>query len=396
MRMQEFNQKGTLKIYSCLDVALIILLTSCVGGDDTGRPSVAVLSPAADASVSNTAPIQVDATDNNGVARVEVFARGRGSTARGFSVGSAVSSPYVISWNTLGVPNTTDLELVARAVDGAGNEGESIPVRVRTANQNVPSLNYLVAYTLPPKPAGIQSARAGQVMPASLNGLDLEAVKPPVGVGLVSARTASVARTSELTRIFSLEWSWQAFNSVGGISGVDGYGVFVTDGDVAGPYTRVVSQAASTAGTQKVSRNITDANPGKKYFGATTAIQNNRTTETGYSNADGATFLGPQDASSPAEGATITDGRPVLTWLPNNGVTGYLFFVYDKNPWDPAAQLKWSNSPNSTDQLSAAFPGSREKLPPGKYYWWVAGVGFDSLKKADSFSFSDPRSFVVP
>jgi Bacterial Ig domain len=387
-----------LKKFSSLTLAGLILplLTACPGGDDSSKPSTAITSPASDASVSSTVPVQVDATDANGVSRVEVYARGRNSTARGFAVGSAVSSPYVISWNTLGVPNATDLELVARATDGAGNEGESTPVRVRTANQNVPSLNYLVAYTLPPRPAGLSAPRANVNALGVLDALRLETTRPPASNTPSSLGVSSRVRPQELTRTFALEWSWQAFNSVGGISGVDGYGVFVADGDVAGPYTRVVSQAASTAGTQKVSKNTTDGAPGKSYFGVTTAIQNNRTTETGFSNADGATFLGAQDASSPAEGATVTDGRPVLTWLPLNGATGYLYFVYDKNPWDPTAQLKWSNSPQSTDQLSAAFPGSREKLPSGTYYWWVAGVGFDALGKADSFSFSDPRSFVVP
>ncbi len=389
--------------FQIVGLTLVSLLTACPPVDDTGKPVAAITTPASDASVSSTVPIQIDATDNTGVSRVEVYARGRGSSAQGLLIGTAVTAPFVVSWNTFGVPNAADLELYASAFDTAGNKGDSAAVRVKTANQNVPNLNYLVAYTLPPRPAGITSARAGT--PSSITGLDASAVLPPQGLNaLTKARasqalqrvTAQRSPRAEPVRTFALEWSWQAFQSVGGIAGVDGYGIFSSDVDLAGLYTRVVSQAASTNSVQKISKNFADAFAGKRYFGAVTAIQNNKTTETGYSNGDGAVFLPANEAVSPADGATVSDGRPLLQWQGVPGATGYLFFVYDKNPWDSTAQLKWGNSPQSTDQLSAPYPGSRASLPAGKYYWWVAGVGFDVLSKADSFSFSEPRSFIVP
>ena len=386
-----------------IGITLATLLTACPPVDDTGKPSAAITSPASDASVSSTVPVQIDATDNNRVSRVEVYARGRGSTAPGLLIGSAVSAPYVISWNTLGVPNAADLELYASAFDTAGNKGDSSAVRVKTANQNVPNLNYLVAYTLPPRPVGITSARVGT--PSSITGLDASTVLPPQGLNAqtrtrasqdLQRATAQRSPRAEPVRTFALEWSWQAFQSIGGIAGVDGYGIFSSDVDLAGSYTRVVSQAASTNSVQKISKNFADAFAGKRYFGAVTAIQNNKTTETGYSNGDGAIFLPANEAISPADNATVSDGRPLLQWQGVPGATGYLYFVYDKNPWDSTAQLKWGNSPQSTDQLSAPYPGSRASLPSGKYYWWVAGVGFDVLNKADSFSFSEPRAFIVP
>ncbi len=197
-------------------------------------PVAAITSPANDQSVSGTTSIQIDATDNTRVSRVSVFMRSQGSTAQGTLVGSAISRPFVISWNTSRVPNNADLELVAIAEDGAGNKGESTPVRFRTNNANVPVLVYLVAYTLPPngtapsnsKPdvasiRGVSNTSLGLVNPAL--------VVPPEGTTLASvakAKSALQTRASSpraplSNRSTVIEWAWQPLGSA------DGYGTYL-------------------------------------------------------------------------------------------------------------------------------------------------------------------------
>jgi hypothetical protein len=226
------------------------------------------------------------------------------------------------------------------------------------------------------------------VLPApSASGLNTQALAP------------KLTAKAEPVRTLALEWSWQPFNAVGGISGADGYSTWLSNTDIAGPYSRVSNQAASTAGTQKYSKDYAEARVGDMVFGTIKAVTNNRTTESGYSNADRATYPRALDGGSPIDGATLSDGRPVLTWTPVEGAAGYLYFVYDKNPWEAGASVLWSNTPNATTDLSAVFPSDpavRVPLKAGTYYWWVAAVTPDAFRKADAFSFSDPRKFIVP
>jgi hypothetical protein len=382
---------------------VLLLLTACPDPNDPNKPSVAITTPASDATVSNTIPIQLDATDNQTVARVEVFVRGRGSTQQGLSIGSAVSSPYVVQWDTTGVPNNTELELVARAYDIAGNEGSSTPIRIKTQNANLPSLTLLSGYSLPPKPAQFAgAARAsgtfGAVVPEHTARV-LESLQAPKNLSALRANASGAAvRPLALTRDLALEWEWSPFQSVGSITGADGYGVFLSKLDVAGAYQRLLNQQATASGAQKFSKIFPEARVGDVYFGCVTAIVDNRSRETPCSNADAAKFPPEQDVASPQDGATVSDGRPTLTWTATPNAIGYLYLLYDRNPWDANAKIVWRNTPatQTTDKLLAAYPNNLAPLAKGTYYWWVAGVSFDAFGKADGFSFSDPRSLIVP
>lgn len=188
-----------------------------------------------------------------------------------------------------------------------------------------------------------------------------------------------------------LEWQWIPF------AGADGYGTYLASADLAGPYQLQVRQAATAGtGSQKFSRAVPGAAPGDSFYGVVTAVTGGATAESGFSNADATTFLPAQAAVSPAPGALVGSGRPAFTWGATEGAVGYLYYIFDKNPWASDATMLWSNYPQSTAQLSASYPAEREALPSGTYWWWVAGVSFDSAGKADAFTFSEPRSFIVP
>jgi hypothetical protein len=94
--------------------------------NDFDPPTVAITSPADGAVVSGDVVVAVDADDENGVEAVEVL-------VDGVLVGSDDSPPYQVLWDTA-VTGDGAHTLVARAVDGSGNEGESAPVAVTVDN----------------------------------------------------------------------------------------------------------------------------------------------------------------------------------------------------------------------------------------------------------------------
>ena len=92
---------------------------------DTQPPSVSI-SPLAASTVTGLVPVNVTATDNVGVTKVELHVNGA-------TVATDTATPFGFSWNSASVPNGT-ATLVAYAYDAAGNVGQSAPVSVAVAN----------------------------------------------------------------------------------------------------------------------------------------------------------------------------------------------------------------------------------------------------------------------
>ncbi|MBZ2208716.1 S8 family serine peptidase [Massilia soli] len=93
---------------------------------DTTAPKAAISAPLGNASVSGAVAVNVGASDNVGVARVEL-------KANGTVVAVDSAAPYSFSWNSTGVANGM-ANLVAVAYDAAGNSGSSASVAVNVAN----------------------------------------------------------------------------------------------------------------------------------------------------------------------------------------------------------------------------------------------------------------------
>src|ERR1041384_8223274 len=92
------------------------------GGDDTQPPSAAITSPSGGATVSGTLSVAVSASDNVGVARVDVLVDG---SVRA----SDTSAPFAVAIDTTALANGNHT-LTARAFDAAGNAGTSAAVTV--------------------------------------------------------------------------------------------------------------------------------------------------------------------------------------------------------------------------------------------------------------------------
>jgi subtilisin family serine protease len=104
---------------------------------DTLAPAVAIAAPLGSSSVSGAATVSVNASDNVGVARVDLQVN---STV----VASTSTAPYIFSWDTTGAANGMN-NLVAIAYDAAGNRGASNAVAVNVANALPPATPDTVA-----------------------------------------------------------------------------------------------------------------------------------------------------------------------------------------------------------------------------------------------------------
>jgi thermitase len=94
---------------------------------DTTAPAAAIAAPLANSSVSGLVGVTVNASDNVGVARVDLVVNGT-------VVATDTGAPYTFSWNSAGAANGM-ASLVAVAYDAAGNAGSSAAVAVNVANQ---------------------------------------------------------------------------------------------------------------------------------------------------------------------------------------------------------------------------------------------------------------------
>jgi thermitase len=101
-------------------------VNNAVAVADTQAPAAAISAPLGSSSVSGLVVVDVDASDNVGVARVEL-------QVNGTVVAVDDAAPYGFSWNSTGVANGM-ANLVAVAYDAAGNRGVSAPVAVSVAN----------------------------------------------------------------------------------------------------------------------------------------------------------------------------------------------------------------------------------------------------------------------
>jgi len=93
---------------------------------DTTAPLASIAAPLAGSSVSGLVPVSVNASDNVGVARVDL-------SVNGSVVATNNSAPFSFSWNSADTANGS-ATVMAIAYDAAGNAGRSAAVQVKVAN----------------------------------------------------------------------------------------------------------------------------------------------------------------------------------------------------------------------------------------------------------------------
>ena len=112
---------GRVNAYAAVQAALSAAATT-----DTQPPTVVVGNPQASSTVSGLVAVDVTASDDKGVARVDLLVNGS-------KVSSDSTAPFAFSWDSSKVANGM-AELKVVAVDAAGNAGTSAPLPVNVAN----------------------------------------------------------------------------------------------------------------------------------------------------------------------------------------------------------------------------------------------------------------------
>ena len=126
-------------------VAAVDSLTTTL---DTQPPVSAVANPIGNSTLSGLVAVDVSASDNRGVVRVDLMVNGT-------RVASDTSAPFAFTWDSTKAANGM-VELKAVAVDAAGNVGASAPVAANVANT-------VVADTIAPSVAITSPANGARV-----------------------------------------------------------------------------------------------------------------------------------------------------------------------------------------------------------------------------------------
>jgi hypothetical protein len=111
--------------YGRVDAAAAVQAAKLAQPVDTQPPVVTVM-PLPTSQIGGVVDIDVSASDNVGVSRVDLLINGS-------SVASDATSPYAFSWDTSQLPDGT-ATIGARAYDTAGNSSSAAPVVVTIAN----------------------------------------------------------------------------------------------------------------------------------------------------------------------------------------------------------------------------------------------------------------------
>jgi hypothetical protein len=154
---------------------------------DTTPPTVAITAPTG-GTVSGTLAVNVSASDNVGVTRVDLLVNGQ-------VVASDAIAPYAFSWNSAAVPDGS-ATLSAKAVDAAGNSATSTAVPLNVAN-NVPD-------TIAPTVTFASPANGAKVG----NGNVTVSVTAYDNRGVVSLTLAIDGGTVAATNSASLSYKW--------------------------------------------------------------------------------------------------------------------------------------------------------------------------------------------
>jgi hypothetical protein len=130
----DVGSMGRDSYYGCgrIDAAAAVLaIKSATPLLDMQAPLVDITSPDAGANVSGLVPVNVNASDNIGVSRVELRVNNN-------TVAIDNSAPFAFTWDSTGSPNGA-ASMFAVAYDAAGNVGASESVTVNVANVAAPT-----------------------------------------------------------------------------------------------------------------------------------------------------------------------------------------------------------------------------------------------------------------
>jgi Bacterial Ig domain len=263
-------------------------LTFATAGDTTA-PTVSITSPAANATLSGTVNVDVTASDNVGVASVQLKIDNANSGA------AVTAAPYVIAVNTSSLSNGNHL-LTAVASDAAGNSTTSASVAVKVNNTTTD--------TTPPTVS----------MSAPANG------------ATVSATISITANASDNVGVASVQFQLDGAN--------------LGSQDTASPYSVSWNTTTSSNGSHTLRAIAKDAAGNSTTSASVTVTVNNTTTDTTPPTVS---------MSAPANGATVNGTISVTANASDNvGVASVQFQLDGANLGSLDTASPYSVSWNTT------------------------------------------------
>lgn len=121
---------------------------------DVTAPLVSITSPGAGATLAGIVTVNVNATDNIGVTKVDLY-------ANGVLVATDLTPAYSFSWDSTKVTNGT-ATLLAKAFDAAGNVASSSAVAVTISNAVAPPVVVATEIILDNAALGVQDGAGGR------------------------------------------------------------------------------------------------------------------------------------------------------------------------------------------------------------------------------------------
>ncbi|QRN92813.1 S8 family serine peptidase [Archangium violaceum] len=116
----------TARAYDVAGNVSVSTVNVVVDNDFTPPSTPVITAPAAGATVSGIVPIEVAASDDRQVTRVEFFVDGA-------LVGTDTTAPFVLAWDSVSVSNSGHT-LSVKSYDGAGQSAVSAPITVEASN----------------------------------------------------------------------------------------------------------------------------------------------------------------------------------------------------------------------------------------------------------------------
>lgn len=190
--------------------AAVVAAVSAASSADTQPPSVAITAPLGGSTVAGLVPVDVAASDNKAVVRVDLVVNGR-------TVTSDSAAPFGFSWDSTQVANGS-ITVAAVAYDAAGNSATSSAVSVNVSNAATAP-----PPTTTPKPTAVDTTPPAVSITNPGNG---STVAGNVGIRVTASDDSGSAGISQTLSVDgkvvasatggALSWNWNSKKSPSG------------------------------------------------------------------------------------------------------------------------------------------------------------------------------------
>lgn len=214
------KMKGHYKHYKIL--ILLLLFTPFIMGQvgslgcrDSIKPAVVITFPTNGSIISGIIPINVEATDNIGVTKVEFY-------IDGIKIETASTRPYKYSWDTTNLQDESIHTIQVKAYDISGNVGES-PIVTVTIKHDVITfadldLKLAIADTLKiPKEQHIKRediAKLTTLYASEQNIKDLSGIEHAVNLKILALSSNQITDITPLANLTNLQSLDLSFNKI--------------------------------------------------------------------------------------------------------------------------------------------------------------------------------------